>query len=104
VNELNELKALWGKVLGEIPSDQQFEMWYALHTFEVIRRGILKTAQKNLSTGSSMSADHKVRFAAKVMLNATALCKEHAANRARLQSEMEGVPHERRGQDEPAVE
>jgi len=88
---MNEFKVLWTKLLGELPSDQQFELWFALHTPEIVRQGILKTAQKNLSIGSVMDTDRKVRFAAKVMLNATALKKEHAKNRERLTAEMEGA-------------
>src|SRR5713101_1770023 len=34
----------------------------------LIKQGMLKTAQKNLSVGSTMSTDHKVRFASKVMI------------------------------------
>ena len=87
---MSELKTLWGRLLGETPSDQQFEFWSLLHTPEVIKRGILKTAQKNLSTGGMMSADHKLRFAARVMLTQTQRDTEHAANREKLQKEMTG--------------
>lgn len=87
---MNELKALWGKVLGHTPSDQQFDLWLAMHKPEIVKRGILKTAQKNMSIGGTMDQDFKVRFASKVMLMATAEQKEHAENRARLAAEMEG--------------
>jgi hypothetical protein len=86
---MTELKTLWSRTLGEIPNDQQFELWSALHAPEVIRHGVLKTAQKNLSMGGTMSSDHKIRFAAKVMLTATAAHKEHAANRETLRQEFE---------------
>jgi hypothetical protein len=86
---LNELKALWGKLLGEIPSDQQWTFWTMSHSLEVVRHGILKTAQKNLSMGGTMSDDHKMRFASKVMLTQQARNGENAANRAQLNDEFE---------------
>jgi hypothetical protein len=49
--ELNELKALWMELLGNAPSEKQWAFWGLTHTPPVIRRGILKTAQKNLSVG-----------------------------------------------------
>jgi hypothetical protein len=69
---MNELKILWGKLLGTIPGDSQFDFWAAMHSPETIHHGILKTAQKNLSIGSTMSDDHKTRFASRVMLSSTA--------------------------------
>ena len=66
-----ELKSLWGKLLGMVPSDAQFDYWGAMHSPETIRHGILKTAQKNLSIGGTMSDDHKIRFASRVMLSST---------------------------------
>jgi hypothetical protein len=85
---VNELKTLWSRLLGETPSDQQFDLWAALHSPEVVRRGILKTTQKNLSVGGTMTADHKVRFAAKCMITASAANEDHEANRQRLDEEM----------------
>ena len=86
---MNESKALWRQLLGEIPSAQQFDFWSAIHTDEVIRRGILKTAQKNLSMGGTMDAEHRVRFASKVMLTQTERNFANAANRERLRKEFE---------------
>jgi hypothetical protein len=68
---MNDLKTMWGKLLGKIPSDAQFDFWTAMHTPETIHHGILRTAQKNLSVGSTMTDDHKVRFASRVMLSST---------------------------------
>jgi hypothetical protein len=87
---MNELKALWGRLLGRIPSDQQFDFWSALHSPEVIRQGILKTTQKNLSVGGTMSEDHKTRFASKVMLTLSAQREENVANSEKLSQEFEG--------------
>ena len=64
----DELKTLWAKTLGELPDDEQFYLWTNLHTAEVVRQAILKTAGKNLQLGKTMAAEHKVRFASKVML------------------------------------
>ena len=51
---MTDLKSLWGKLLGTIPGDAQFDYWGAMHSPETIRHGILKTAQKNLSVGSTI--------------------------------------------------
>jgi hypothetical protein len=88
--ELNELKLLWGELLGKIPSDQQWTFWGLMHTPTAIHRAILKTTQKNLSVGGTMSEDHKLRFASKVMLTGSAQRKENAANKERLRQEFEG--------------
>jgi hypothetical protein len=87
------LKALWTSVLGNPPVDEQFNLWLALHTVEVIRQAIIKTAAKNLSQGKTMDGDYKVRFASKVMLVATERNAEHAANRACLAAEMKAATH-----------
>jgi hypothetical protein len=89
--ELNELKLLWGELLGKIPSDRQWTFWGVLHAPPAIRRGILKTAQKNLSMGGTMSDDHKIRFVSKVMLTQQAREEANSANREHLRQEMEGV-------------
>jgi len=89
MNEL-ELKALWGRLLGQIPNEQQFDFWSAMHSPEVIKQGILKTAQKNLSIGGTMCDDHRIRFASRVMNTLSARDEEHAANREKLRQEMEG--------------
>ena len=87
---MNELKALWGRLLGQIPSDAQFDFWTAMHSPEVIEHSILKTTQKNLSVNGTMSQDHKVRFASKVMLIQSERNMSHAANREKLRQEFEG--------------
>jgi hypothetical protein len=68
---MNELKRMWAKLLGTVPSNSQFEFWAAAHSPETVQHGILKTAQKNLTLGGTMSDDHKIRFASKVMLSST---------------------------------
>ena len=64
-------KQLWEELLGTPPPDIQFRLWTELHNEACIRRGILKTAEKNLSLGLAMSTDYKVRFASKVMWTST---------------------------------
>jgi hypothetical protein len=63
----DQLVSLWQKLLGTPPVEAQFGLWAELHTAEVIRKGILHTAAKNLSLGSTMGFDYKIRFASKVM-------------------------------------
>ena len=43
-----------------------------MHTDETVRHGITQTAKKNLSTGSVMTDDAKVRFASSYMNASTA--------------------------------
>jgi hypothetical protein len=87
---MHELIQLWGKVLGEPPAPEQFAIWTESYTSEVVRRAILKTATKNQTMGGSMSQDHRIRFASRVMMTLTEQAAEHAANREQLQAEMSG--------------
>lgn len=58
---MRDLIILWERTLGgELPTDAQFAIWQATHTFEVIKRGILKTATKNQMMGGLMSQDHRL--------------------------------------------
>ena len=86
-----ELTNLWERTLGTPPSEQQFAIWEELHTEEIIRRAILKTAMKNQSLNGTMTVDHRLRFASKVMQTLTTQAIEHAANRERLRQEFEGL-------------
>jgi len=81
---------LWSKTLGTPPTDEQFTVWTALHTPEVVRQGILKTAAKDLSLGKTMTLDYKIRFASKVMLTQTERNTGNALNRQRLSEEFDG--------------
>jgi hypothetical protein len=87
---MRQLKDLWTTMLGTPPADEQFSLWAALHTTEVVRQGILKTAAKDLSLKKTMSLDYKIRFASKVMLVQTERNASNAANRERLSQEFEG--------------
>jgi hypothetical protein len=88
---ITDLKSLWAKVLGQpVPSEQQFIIWMESHPSDVVRYGILRAATKNQMMGGSMSQDHKIRFASKVMLTLSALRQENAANREKLRQEFEG--------------
>jgi hypothetical protein len=84
---MRQLIELWEKLLGAPPVDEQFTVWTALHTAEVVRQAILKTAAKDLSLGRTMSLEYKTRFASKVMLTQTERNVVHAANRERLREE-----------------
>jgi hypothetical protein len=78
---MRELKELWEKMLGTPPAKEQFTLWSALHTEEVVRLAILKTAAKDLSLGKKMDFDYKIRFASKVMLVQTERNASNALNR-----------------------
>jgi hypothetical protein len=82
-----ELISLWQRTLGTPPSDAQFVIWTESHPSDIVRSAILKTASKNQMLGGTMSPDHKIRFASKVMLTLSAQRKEHAVNRAKLAQE-----------------
>lgn len=87
MNTNTNLKALWEKTLGVLPTDEQFAIWGELHTQETIRKAILKTAMKNQGMNGQMSPEHRLRFASKVMSTLTAQDVEHAKNREALQRE-----------------
>jgi hypothetical protein len=88
---ITDLKSLWAKVLGQpVPSEQQFLIWMESHPSDVVRYGILRTATKNQTLGGTMSDDHRIRFASKVMLTLSAQREEHATNREKLSQEFEG--------------
>jgi hypothetical protein len=86
---MRQLIELWRGLLGTAPADEQFTVWVALHSPEVVRQAILKTAAKDLSLGRAMSLDYKVRFASKVMLTQTERNAQNAANRTRLREEFD---------------
>jgi hypothetical protein len=69
---MNTLKQIWSQFLGEPPLDSQFSLWLAMHSESTVRHGILKTAEKNMAMSGAMTADHKLRFASKVMNSSTA--------------------------------
>jgi hypothetical protein len=87
---MRQLINLWERTLGSPPAEQQFVIWSESHAANIVRQAILKTATKNQTMGGTMSEDHKIRFASKVMLTLSARREEHAANRERLQQEFEG--------------
>ena len=97
---MRQLINLWTTMLGKRPEDEQFTVWSALHTEEVIRLAIMKTAAKDLSLGKTMSPDYKVRFASKVMLTQTERNADHAMNRERLRQQFDGVESATRGSRE----
>jgi len=75
---MNDIVELWKRTLGVPPTDAQFAIWEGLHTPEVMKRAILKTAVKNQQLNSTMSLDHRLRFASKVMLALTSQAAERA--------------------------
>src|SRR5947209_15502195 len=91
LTELTELIKLWERLIGTAPSQQQFEIWMAQFDFEITKQGILKTAMKNMSLDGLMTAEHRVRFASKCMIVHAQRDIEHAANRAAIAKEMEGL-------------
>jgi hypothetical protein len=84
---MRELIKLWATMLGTPPSEEQFTVWSALHTPEIVRQGILRTAAKDLSLGKTMTPDYKVRFASKVMLVQSERNTSNTANRMKLSQE-----------------
>jgi hypothetical protein len=85
------MQELWRSTLGEPPMLEQFGVWAAMHTEDVVRLAILRTARKNISLNGTMSLEYKMRFASKVALVQSQRNAEHALNKARLQAEMSGV-------------
>lgn len=87
---MRELIELWATMLGTPPSEEQFTVWLALHSPEIVRQGIIRTAAKNLSLGKTMDSDYRIRFASKVMLVQAERSTKNAANKERLRQEFEG--------------
>jgi hypothetical protein len=87
---MRELMTLWERTLGALPSEQQFVIWAESHAEDIVRKAILKTATKNQMLDGTMTQDHKVRGASKVMTTLTQQTETNAANRARLREEFEG--------------
>jgi len=87
---MRQLIDLWERTLGTPPSEQQFIIWMESHDAKIVRQAILKTATKNQMLSGKMDADHKVRFACKVMLTASALRRENAEKHERVRQEFEG--------------
>lgn len=86
-NIQDDLKKLWASLMDNPPAKEQFEVWLVLHTPDVVKRAIAKTAAKNLSLGKTMTDEYKLRFASKVMLTQTERRAEHTANKEKLNAE-----------------
>lgn len=89
--QLADMKELWARTIDTLPADEQFGLWRELHVPEVVKQAILRTARKNLEMNGTMTPDHRVRFASKVMLTLTAQKAANARNRERLRDEMESL-------------
>ena len=87
--QLEMLRQLWAQTIGPPPMPEQFGLWSALHTEEVIRQAILRTARKNIDLDGTMSPEYKVRFASRVMIVQNERNTSHAANKQKLCQEME---------------
>lgn len=85
--DLAKFKSLWESTLGEAPTKEQFSIWEELHTEEIIRRAILKTAMKNQSLKGAMDSDHRLRYASRVMQTLTEQVAEYAVNKEKLEQE-----------------
>jgi len=101
---MRQLITLWEKVLGTPPSEQQFLIWLESHSSEVVRYGILQTAAKNQTMGGTMSDDHRIRFASKVMLTRSARRDDQAANREQLRQEFGNMGAESNPQETRSCE
>src|SRR5689334_17670347 len=86
---MRQLITLWERTLGIPPSEQQFVIWTESHSIDIVRKAILKAATKNQTMNGTMSLDHKVRFASKVMLTLSAQRQEHMENQKKLREEYE---------------
>jgi hypothetical protein len=90
LTELMTLIELWRKLLGDSPTEPQFLIWGELYPVEIIRKGVLKTAIKNQNLGGTMTQDHRIRFANRVMQSAAKDVEDNAVNRQRLSQEFDG--------------
>jgi hypothetical protein len=64
------LEALWRELIPSFcPSSEQFKLWLIRFGFETASYGVTETAAKRLRMGTTMSADHMLRFASRVMID-----------------------------------
>jgi hypothetical protein len=87
----DELIQLWEQVMGSPPDPEQFAIWQGLHSVDIIRRSILRTAIKNQKVGGMMPQDYRIRYASKTMPMTLDRDAEHQENRRRLAQEMEAA-------------
>ena len=67
--KIDELRALWERLLGNPPELMQFEVWALSNDYELIRHGIIKTVEKYMAVGRVMDQDHRRRYCSAVMIN-----------------------------------
>jgi hypothetical protein len=78
--EIAALSDLWEVVVGNhVPSQQQFNIWTELHSFEILVRSIRETGTKQAKRRGTMCADHLVRFCSQVANQKSALERTAAA-------------------------
>lgn len=66
--EMNELKLLWRRLLGDdVPDDDQWALWAEMRPVEVIRHGLVKCAGRQKALGG-MDTDFKLRSVSTVLI------------------------------------
>jgi hypothetical protein len=96
-NEVTNLIDIWERTVGDTPPAAQFEIWRALHSVEVMKKGIISTARKNLSMNGKMSPEYRIRFASAVMNTKSG---QEATRTQHTVANMVGVKSEDRGINE----
>jgi hypothetical protein len=67
--ERDVLKGFWKTVLPKlpVPTDEQFAFWLSMYGFTTAHYAVRETGLKNARMGFSMTAEHSLRFASRVM-------------------------------------
>jgi len=62
----------WGSLIPHyLPAPKQFDLWLGRHDYTTVLHAITQTAKKAIKLNGTMTPEHMVRFASKVM-NTTA--------------------------------
>lgn len=64
---MNSLIELWQQLMNDSgPGEPQFRLWLTIHTPEVLREAIIRTATKNAKLNGNMDREYRIRFCSRV--------------------------------------
>jgi hypothetical protein len=64
---MKSLIELWQRLMdGNTPLESQFLFWLSIHTPEVLREAIIRTATKNAKMDGKMDLNYRLRFCSRV--------------------------------------
>jgi hypothetical protein len=64
---MNIFIELWQQLMsGSTPPESQFRLWFSIHSPEILREAIIRTATKNAKLNGNMDSDYRVKFCSRV--------------------------------------